>query len=269
MRPADTTRFTECNRRAWDASASLHRAGPSWEALVAGFETKDFSTFDATLTEHLTLAPVSDRTVVQIGCNNGRELLSACSLGARSGFGIDQSAEFLEQAEALNAIARRDVTFLRADIYALPHDVPSGFDIALITIGVLNWMPDLPRFLAIVAGLLRPAGTLLIYETHPILDMFDPTSTDPLTPSDSYFRKRPHVSDEAIVYDGSEASGATSYWFTHTIGSIVGACIDAGLVLERFIEYPHSNREVDYAVYEHQVARLPMSYLLRASKGGR
>ncbi len=266
MNSVDTTKITECNRRAWDASATLHGSGQGWERLVADLARPDFSTLDATLTEHLQAIPLKDRTVVQVGCNNGRELLSVCSLGARSGLGIDQSAEFLKQAEKLGAIAVRDVTFLRADIYALPDDVPKGFDIALITIGVLNWMPDLPRFFAIVADLLGPAGTLLIYETHPVLDMFDPKSSDPMTLADSYFRRHPHVSDEAIVYDGSEGSGTTSYWFPHTIGDILNACIDAGFVIDRFSEYPHSNREVDYALYEHQDAQLPMCYVLRASK---
>ena len=206
--------------------------------------------------------------MVQIGCNNGRELLSLCSLGARSGLGIDQSAEFLKQAHALAAVARRGVEFLCADIYALPFDVPVGFDAALVTIGVLNWMPDLPRFFAIVAGLLGPGGTLLIYETHPVLDMFDPRAVDPHVPTDSYFRERPHVFDEAIVYDGSEegGDGRISYWFPHTIGAIVTACVDAGLAIERLVEYPRSNRETDYAIYEGRDAQLPMCYVLQASR---
>jgi hypothetical protein len=38
-----------------------------------------------------------------------------------------------------------------ADIYALPASVRRDCDVALITVGVLNWMPDLPRFLREVA----------------------------------------------------------------------------------------------------------------------
>ena len=43
----------------------------------------------------------SDARAVQIGCNNGRELLSLPSLGAIPVLGIDQSAAFLDQARRL------------------------------------------------------------------------------------------------------------------------------------------------------------------------
>ncbi len=41
-------------------------------------------------------------------------------------------------------------------------------------------MPDLARFFRVVAGLLRPGGQLVIYETHPVLEMFDPEVETPL-----------------------------------------------------------------------------------------
>ncbi|WP_367153206.1 methyltransferase domain-containing protein, partial [Leisingera sp. F5] len=59
-------------------------------------------------------------------------------------------------------------------MYSLPSGIRRDFDFAVITIGVLNWMPDLGRFFQSVAGLLRPGGRLVIYETHPVLEMFEP-----------------------------------------------------------------------------------------------
>jgi hypothetical protein len=139
--------------------------------------------------------------------------------------------------------------------------------VALITIGVLNWMPDLPRFFGVVADLLAQGGTLVIYETHPFLEVFDPTGDDPFTPATSYFRASPFVSTEALVYDGAEAPPApASYWFVHTIGAILNACVGSGLTLRRFDEFPHSNREAEYDQYEDREAQLPMCYLLEARK---
>lgn len=265
----DIKQITESNREAWDVSASSHAASDAWQSLVAGFADPAFSTFDRTIANHLTKLPISGKTVVQVGCNNGREVLSAMSLGATHGLGIDQSQKFLDQAEALNRIAHKNCQFLCTDIYDLPADTPRDFDVALITIGVLNWMPDLARFFAAVAGLLKDAGTLVIYETHPFLEMFDPQAVDPYKPDISYFTDRPYVSQEAIVYDGSDAGkGATSYWFNHSFSTIVNACVSAGLQIERLDEYPHSNREVDYDLYENQEAQLPMCYLLQARKAG-
>jgi len=268
-RSRDIRAITACNRAAWNASATQHRESPEWRRLVEGFAVSGFSTLDATLTAHLQGLPVAGRSAVQVGCNNGRELLSLGALGAHGLLGIDQSEAFLAQAAELSGVVHRDAAFVCADVYALPPNVPRDFELALVTIGVLNWMPDLPGFFEAVAALLAPGGTLVVSETHPMLEMFEPGSADPLELRESYFRNRPQVSEEAIVYDGTEAPIAgTSYWFPHTVGDVLNATIAAGLAIERFTEYPHSNREVDYAVYEGREAQLPMCYLLRAGKPG-
>ena len=258
---------TEANRRAWNASAVHHGAGPAWDRLVRGFAAPGFSTLDPTVTACLQSVGVANKSLVQIGCNNGREVLSVVALGARGALGIDQSEAFLAQAAQLNAVAGTEARFLRADIYDLPPDTPRGFDIALVTIGVLGWMPDLPGFFRAAAGLLAEGGVLVIYETHPFLEMFDPHAADPFTPACSYFANAPFVSAEAIVYDGSARSSAPpSYWFVHRLGEVVTACACAGLRIERLEEFPHSNREAEYDRYEGRPAQLPLCYALVARK---
>lgn len=263
----DTAAITAKNRAAWDASARHHGTGPYWDALVAGFADPSYSRFDSTLTNALIKAGVQGAKAVQVGCNNGREVLSLCALGASECWGIDQSAAFLAQAETLKAVSGHAATFLEADIYALPPDTPRDFDLCLITIGVLNWMPDLPRFFQAVAGLLRSGGQLVIYETHPMLEMFDPASDTPHLPAFSYFKSDAIVETAAITYDGSERSaGPETHWFIHTLGAIVQGAIDARLSLTGLCEFPQSIREVDYDIYSGKNAQLPMSFLLTATK---
>lgn len=204
----DISKIVECNRLAWDASAIEHRENRNWEHLRTGSSDPKFSTFDSTITKVLNELPIKGQSVVQIGCNNGRELLSAMSLGASAGFGIDQSGNFLEQAKELALISGRDCEYVRANVYDLPQAVPKNFDIALITIGVLNWMPDLSTFFNVVAGLLHSSGKLVIYETHPFLEMFEPGATDPYAVNSSYFSDEPYVSEQTIVYDDGEPSEA-------------------------------------------------------------
>ena len=48
-------------------------------------------------------------------------------------------------------------------------------------------MPDLVIFFAVVTKLLRPGGRLVIYETHPVLEMFDPECPTPQIPMISSF----------------------------------------------------------------------------------
>jgi len=261
------TDYTQANKAAWNASAEHHAKGTEWQALLDGFTNSDFSTLDATLTETLSAIPLEGKSVVQVGCNNGRELLSTFALGATCGLGIDVSDEFIGAAEQLNAVAKRDCDFLCSDIYALPETVRRDFDVALITIGVINWMPDPGQFFTTIASLINPGGSLVVYETHPILEVFDPHSDDPFKPVSSYFKKTPWVDTHPIVYDGAVHDEISpSYWFNHTLGTVVTSCVDGGLSIQALHEHPHSNREVDYDVYRNQEAQLPMCFTLVATK---
>lgn len=263
------TEITASNRDAWDASAAAFEEKPAWREMIDALKAGGFSEFDQTMTQTLQGLDIRGRRAVQVGCNNGRELLSLPSLGAEPVLGIDISEKFLTQARKLAEVAGSECRFLRADIYELPEDVSTDFDLALITIGVLNWMPDIGRFFDAVAGLLANGGILVIYETHPFMEMFDPEARDPFTPTRSYFDKTPESWSETITYDGSSGEpGPTSYWFTHSLGEIVTACAKAGLAIEQFREHSHSNRETDYDIYEGREAQIPMSYTLVARKGG-
>jgi SAM-dependent methyltransferase len=263
----DIKTATEANRKAWDISAKHHRDTDLWREILANVAHPDFSCFDTTMTRALTKMKLSGKSAVQIGCNNGREALSLPAFGMKSVLGIDQSGSFIDQAHELGEIAQKPVNFLCADIYNLPPRTPHDFDLAMITIGVLSWMPDLPRFFATVANLLNDKGQLIIYETHPVLEMFNPNGKYPLRPEYSYFETKPSIETEVITYDGSaQEGGAESYWYTHTLSHIFTSILNAGLHITQFEEFAHSNREVDYAIYEKQAAQVPMCYLLEAAK---
>lgn len=261
----DIQSLTSANKAIWDASAPLHGRGGGWDRLLAAARQPGFSVLDDHLTATLTDVGIEGRSAVQVGCNNARELISLAALGARPTLGIDQSSAFLEQGARLAEAAGVSVRLLEADVYDLPDDV-GCFDLVLITIGVLNWMPDLTRFFEVVRGLMNPQAVLVVYETHPVLEMFDPHGSDPFTPVSSYFESSPMPVDDLITYDGSEhGSTQTGYWFVHTLGEIVTACVESGMRLERLEEHAHHNREVDYDLYEHRAAQMPLSYTLIAS----
>ncbi|MGJ8572334.1 MAG: class I SAM-dependent methyltransferase [Hoeflea sp.] len=263
----NTDTATQANKLAWNASAHRHRQSDEWQRQLAGFADESFSTFDPIVARALIGDGVRDARAVQIGCNNGRETLSMLALGAVTVTGIDQSDAFLVQAEELRSVSPHveKARFVCADVYALPGDLSGQFDLAQITIGVLNWMPDLPRFLAVVASLLAPQGRLVIYETHTVLDMFEPHGESPHALQYSYFRTETVITDDEIVYDGSSAGKAPpSYWHFHTLGDIVTGCGSAGLRINELTEFPHSNREVDYDIYVGNAAQLPLCYTLVA-----
>jgi SAM-dependent methyltransferase len=259
---------TEANRKAWDQSALHHRNTDWWHEMVTTVASPEFSSFDPTMAEALNRMKLDGKSVVQVGCNNGREVLSLPAYGIKNALGIDQSTAFIDQARELGEIAQKPVTFLCANIYDLPADTPIGFDVAMITIGVLSWMPDLLGFFNAIAGLLGENGQLIIYETHPFLELFNPKATCPYQPEFSYFQTEPSIEAEVITYDGStHEGGVESYWYTHTLSHIFTSIMGAGFCITKFEEFAHSNREVEYDVYENQSAQLPMCYILQAAKG--
>ena len=255
------------NKHAWDESAQLHKDTDNWKALLRSVADPGFSRLDPTITGLLQEVGVAGKDVVQLCCNNGRECLSLFSLGARSVVGVDQSRAFLQQAQELAEVSPHHPEFIEADIHHLPERLHGRFDVALITIGVLGWMPDVALFMRHVASTLKPGGTLGMYETHPFLEVFDPRARNPLLPASSYFQRDPFVLQESIVYEGQgEVEGPTSYWYVHTMGSLVSGAIAAGLQIGHLQEYPHSNREELYDQYEYQPAQLPLCFTLTATK---
>lgn len=265
MESRNLSKFTAANKLTWEASAHLHGEGKDWEALVADAAKPNFSTLDDCISQTLKKLNISGRSAVQIGCNNGRELLSLASFGALPMLGIDQSPAFLAQGAHLSQLCGQSPRFLEADIYDLPSDV-GRYDIVFITIGVLGWMPDLSRFFEVVAGLMNSDAKLVIYETHPFLEMFEPESAKPFEPHYSYFDNSAQPHEGAITYDGSEGGKApTGCWFSHTLGAIVTACIAAGLTIEMLSEHAHSNREAEFDIYQGQKSQMPLSFTLIAA----
>lgn len=261
--------FTAANKLAWNASASLHGKGGEWDRLLASAALPGFSVLDGYLTQIFKNLDLTGKSAVQIGCNNARELLSLASLGIRPGMGIDQSRGFLDQAEKLARATGLQSRFIEADIYELPSGL-GAYELALITIGVLNWMPDLPEFFGIVSGLLVPGGSLVIYDTHPFMETFDPSSEKPYEPAFSYFDHRPQVATQTITYDGLDhGTGETGYWFIHPLGEIVTACVQGGFGIVSLKEFGHTIREPEYDVYEGRSAQIPMSYCMVAKNHGR
>jgi SAM-dependent methyltransferase len=258
------------NRDAWDASAPLHRRSAMWHRLVRGFADPDFTAFDdvsSRMKEALLAAGVAGADAAQICCNNGRETISLKVLGAKRAVGFDISAAFLQQAEELAAIAGRSCEFVLTDANAITSAYEDSFDIVLITIGVFGWMPDLSIFMRKASSLLRAGGRLIVHEEHPVANMFEITSANPMEAVHSYFKPRPFVSAKAIVYEGENAPDvAPHYWFVHPMSAVLTEIIHSGLTIEAFSEFGDNISSVEFDVLQKSEPILPLSYLLTARK---
>ncbi|GAB4362540.1 MAG: class I SAM-dependent methyltransferase [Kiloniellaceae bacterium] len=256
------------NRRSWDEAAERHRDHAQYAALLAGFATPGFSVLDDTLTRCLQDLGVTGKDVAQLCCNNAREILSMKTLGAAKVTGFDFSEAFLAQARELAAAGGIEADLVRTEIEKIPAAYDGRFDIALVTIGVLGWMPDLAAFFATARRVLKPGGRLVIYESHPVLNMYDDRDKRvPAHPDESYFRREPYRAEGGLDYWANQEYEATAcYWTFHTMSDVVMAAVRAGFALEDFREFPHN-----VGTYEHlenQPQQLPLSYLLVGQREG-
>jgi SAM-dependent methyltransferase len=270
MKPARKTRreYTEANRIAWNEAAPRHAAHNN-EALFAAVRNPSYVSFEGEILDTLQALGVAGRHVIQLGCNNARETLSLRNLGAARCVGVDASAEFLAHGRELLRIAGAgaEVELLEADIYELPSACRGAFDLVLVTIGVIGWMPELDAFFEVVAGLLKPGGQLVMEEMHPVLLMYEEdTGGGPSAPRHSYFGGQVWEESSGLDYYGREIyDSAPNYSFMHRLDQILMAGINAGLRLRRFTELDHdiSNFCSDL---EHSPVRPPLGMVLVMSR---
>ncbi len=258
--------YTAANRVAWNEAAPVHQK-QNFDELVTAFRQPGYNRLDRVASERLKAIGIDGKSVVHLCCNNGRELLSVKNLGAGKCVGFDISDGFIEQAQALSDAANIECEFHRHDIYEIPEDYNDQFDLVMVTVGALGWMPRIADFFGVVHRLLAPGGWLFVYEMHPFLDMFD--EEDPMIPpqlKESYFREKPFVDVSGLDYYGhSQYKSAPMYWFHHKMSDIIQGCLTHGLHPRHFCEYEHDISAV-FANFERQKISLPLSYTLTAQR---
>ena len=238
----DRSTYTQANRAAWNEVAPRH-AARNQERLLKLFREGGYNHLEDVTQDFLRRAGVAGKSVVQVCCNNGIDLISAKGMGAGRCLGIDQAAAFLAQAREIAEAAgvSDEVSFIEANVYDLPPALAGSFDIALTTIGVVCWMPDLRAFFHAVAGQVKPGGWWVMEETHPIISMYeeDPQG-GPSFIAYSYFRTEPFVDDDGLDYFGRETYEAQpAYSFLHKLSDLVNAGFEAGLTLHGVEEVGH------------------------------
>ncbi|WP_444901807.1 class I SAM-dependent methyltransferase [Microbulbifer sp. SSSA007] len=230
----ETGFFVGKSLASWDEAGSIH-----WEVNKQLLEQVSDSKFNALEKDFDTLVSGYDicgKSVVQICCNNAKDLISIKKKGAGRCVGIDGSQAFVDQAKLLaKAAGYPGMEIVCSNIYELPEKHIGQFDFAVITIGVLNWMPDLKRFVRICASLLKPGGYLLMEEIHPVLNMYE--EGNPSHIAMSYFNREPQRDDQGLDYfNGRKYQAKENYNFHHTLADVLMAAIACNLSLKNFIE---------------------------------
>lgn len=235
----DRSYYTEANREAWNEAASCHRA-QNQPDLLAAVQQPDFNALNPELVVALETIGVAGKSAIQLCCNNAKDLLSVKRMGAGRCVGLDASAPFVEQGRELIEVAglQDSMALIVGDLYGTGDDLNGQFDIVLVTVGVLSWLPDLPAFYDVVARLLRPGGHFVIEDMHPVLMMYEPGQDG--APSEllySYFKDDPWVDTNGLDYfSHKDYDAKPAYSFQHKLDDILMGGINAGLQLRQFQE---------------------------------
>ncbi len=211
---------------------------------------------------------VAGRRVLQLACSMGDEVLSWANLGALA-IGIDISDVAIEVARGKATEAGIEAEFQAADMFALPTDL-SGFDLVYFSWGAICWVPDLRRFASIVASRMRPGGSVLMSEHHPLWEVLGVRGANHVEVNGNYFgRTTPDVDnddDKRPVGARGESDAPSLTSFVWPVADVVSAFIGAGLRIDALYELPEPEL---YRGLGAEAAYLPAIYVIKATKPGR
>ena len=231
--------YRDLNRASWDERAPAHAASPDYG--VQRFVDDPTFLSDVVRFDLPLLGDVRGLRGVHLQCHIGTDTVSLARLGARMS-GLDFSPAAVAEAQALATRIGADVDFVQADVYDAVEVLGAGeFDLVFTGIGALCWLPDVRRWAATVAALLRPGGRLFLREGHPMLwSLADSRPDGLLCVEYPYFEQdEPQVWDEGGTYVETDVvftANITHEW-NHGLGEIFTALTDAGMRVTGLVEH--------------------------------
>ena len=229
--------FLDVNRANWDERADIHAEDVNGAYAIERFLAGEDVLFPIEAAE---LGDVAGRDAVHLQCHIGIDTLCLARRGARV-TGLDFSPAALGHAEELGRRAGLPARFVRGTVYEAPALLgEAAFDLVYTTWGTITWLPDVRRWGAVVARLLRPGGRLYFADLHPMMATLEEID-ERLTPMFSWRTPAsvPLSFQEAQTYTGDPRAmdNVQTYEWNHPVSDTVMALIDAGLVLTRIGEH--------------------------------
>ena len=147
---ADDAEYLRLNRLWWDERVAIHAEGEFYDldGFVAGRDT--LLPFEPEV-----VGPVDGLDLVHLQCHMGMDTLSWARRGARV-TGLDFSTPAVDTARGLADRIGVDARFVVADVYDAVEVLGTDFDLTYQSLGSLNWHPDMDRWAAVLAALVRP-----------------------------------------------------------------------------------------------------------------
>ncbi len=212
----------EQNRRLWDEIADVHFNHPDYRVreFLAGWNSLK-------PIERRLLGDVRGKSLLHLFCQFGLDTLSWARLGAEV-TGVDISGRSIELAHELTRQTGLKAEFVRSDVVELTGKIDRTFDIVFQSYGTHHWVGGLDRWARVVAHHLKPGGTFLMVDIHPIATVY--------LQGVSYFEREAKRYNDPDYADKDYVPSEESVEWQHSLGEIVTAVIAAGLRVERLEE---------------------------------
>ena len=233
--------YIEANRAHWDELAEHH---PDTDH----YDVESFLAGETTLRKlEREEVDAAGKRLLHLQCHFGLDTLSWIrDEGAAHATGVDFSPTAIETARELRdrvGIEPERARFVESDVYDVPDVLEETFELVVTTYGTIYWLPELDPWAEVVASQLAPGGTFYIADGHPLSNPFHYESTaDDLRLAHPYFNEAPVVEEGDGSYAGWDfgLDQQRSYGFSHPIGDVVTALVDAGLQIDFLHEFPWS-----------------------------
>jgi 2-polyprenyl-3-methyl-5-hydroxy-6-metoxy-1,4-benzoquinol methylase len=263
------------NRLSWNAATKAHN---SHRADQAKFLKNGGSTLFAE--EIYLLGDVNDSTLLHLMCNSGQDSLSLAASGAIV-TGVDISDEAINFAKQLSIDSEIQADFYCSDVYDWFQQAISDkkvYDIIYTSYGVLHFLSDLDEWALGIVSLLKNNGKFVLIDFHPFIETLNWRRHHGRFP---YFGDGTPITFNRGITDyikswkdlttpSGYAKGVKYFKNPHKIhyyqwglSQIVSALLNAGLNLEDFCEYSHTNGAKQFrcmTVKENRTAVLPEKY---------
>ncbi|MGK0278443.1 MAG: SAM-dependent methyltransferase [Litorivivens sp.] len=228
-----STHKFKANQELWNQKTSVHKDSDF-------YKNEDFLAGACSLNEEeiLALGNVTGKHLLHLQCHFGQDTLSFARRGAQV-TGVDLSDQSIDLAKEQAQKIGIDADFICCNVLNTRQHIKSQFDIVFTSYGTIGWLPDLEPWAKVVADSLKPGGSFVIIDFHPMIwslnDQFEQLGYP-------YFNRDTIEEDNEGTYaDKTAEIGGKSYSWNHSFGELFNSLKSEGLELETFNEYDYSN----------------------------